>query len=603
MMHDDEDLRQRFHALADEDRAAAPAFEPPPRVLHVRQSAARRLVAVAATVIAVVSALAIGMVWGSNTGYASGRSEGDRQRAVIAANARGATSQLAALRFELARTRSDLLSRATNTGGSASLAAVDAELRAIEASVSRIEMDLAPPSSAFRPLPSPNRAMNRAFAMTCSALAIGAAPLNPSAPKPPAQQQGVPVVDLPAASVQASATFGGPMGVRQLSNGKVMINDGQARQIKLFDSTLTTFTLVSDSTPGSSTYYGPWSTQLVPYFGDTSVFGDVPSQTLLVLGPTGEVSRVIAPPGDRSVIGALISARSAGFDPQGRLIYTGDRGTKMMRNIDPATGKSVLRIEPPPDSLPITRADFAARRLDTLARVMRGWIGGKLESVPRPDGKGDMPRATFNPIIAVDEFAVLSDGTVGTARAHDYHVEWIAPDGTRSATGKLPFDWKRLTDEDKQRLIDSAKAALDLDAHNAAAIAGLSVPPSDPGIAGGRGQRGGGGAAGRTANAPRGGMSLFAIASPAEIPDFYPPIRLDAALADRDGNLWVLPSTSAQSKQGELVYDVINPKRGLFERVRLPLGRSVLGFGPNGVVYMMSGDRATGFKVEKTRLK
>ena len=90
---------------------------------------------------------------------------------------------------------------------------------------------------------------------------------------------------------------------------------------------------------------------------------------------------------------------------------------------------------------------------------------------------------------------------------------------------------------------------------------------------------------------------------PSEIPDFYPPLRDGAAIADMDGNLWILPTTSAQSKNGELVYDVVNPKRGLFERVRMPVGRSVLGFGKGGVVYLMSGDRATGFYVERTRLQ
>jgi hypothetical protein len=69
-----------------------------------------------------------------------------------------------------------------------------------------------------------------------------------------------------------------------------------------------------------------------------------------------------------------------------------------------------------------------------------------------------------------------------------------------------------------------------------------------------------------------------------------------------DGNLWILPTTSAQSKNGELVYDVVNPKRGLFERVRMPAGRSILGFGPQGVVYLMNGDRATGFYVERSKL-
>jgi hypothetical protein len=49
------------------------------------------------------------------------------------------------------------------------------------------------------------------------------------------------------------------------------------------------------------------------------------------------------------------------------------------------------------------------------------------------------------------------------------------------------------------------------------------------------------------------------------------------------------------------VYDVVNPK-GAFHRVRFPVGRSLLGFGKDGAVYMLAGDKTNGFWIEKTRL-
>ena len=51
----------------------------------------------------------------------------------------------------------------------------------------------------------------------------------------------------------------------------------------------------------------------------------------------------------------------------------------------------------------------------------------------------------------------------------------------------------------------------------------------------------------------------------------------------------------------KLVYDVVNPK-GDFRRVRIPLGRSIAGFGKGGVVYLQSGDFANGFYLERSRL-
>lgn len=88
-----------------------------------------------------------------------------------------------------------------------------------------------------------------------------------------------------------------------------------------------------------------------------------------------------------------------------------------------------------------------------------------------------------------------------------------------------------------------------------------------------------------------------------EIPDYFPPIHRNAALADLDGNLWVLTTTTAQSLHGELVYDVLSPARGLYERVRMPVGRSIAGFGKGGVVYLQSGDRAAGFTLERVKLE
>ena len=88
-----------------------------------------------------------------------------------------------------------------------------------------------------------------------------------------------------------------------------------------------------------------------------------------------------------------------------------------------------------------------------------------------------------------------------------------------------------------------------------------------------------------------------------EIPDYFPPIHRNAAMPDLDGNVWVLTTTTAQSQHGELVYDVLNPARGLFQRVRMPLGRSIAGFGKGGVVYLQSGDRAGGFTLERVTVE
>src|SRR5690349_8858301 len=148
-MQNDDDLRARFNSLAKEDAAAAPAFSrvagsnADVRTLRWRSSL-RPLAGVAVSVAAVVVALVLGMAWGTNTGYASARVEGQRERSDLAASTLGAASRLTVLRLDLARARAEF-ERQAKAGGSSSSAVQSAldQLRTIEATVARIEADLA----------------------------------------------------------------------------------------------------------------------------------------------------------------------------------------------------------------------------------------------------------------------------------------------------------------------------------------------------------------------------------------------------------------------------------------------------------------------------
>src|SRR5205814_7476296 len=82
---------------------------------------------------------------------------------------------------------------------------------------------------------------------------------------------------------------------------------------------------------------------------------------------------------------------------------------------------------------------------------------------------------------------------------------------------------------------------------------------------------------------------------------YIAPIREQSARADLDGNVWILPTTSA-SAQGGLLYDVVNPAGELVERVQLPGGRDIVGFGRGGVLYLARGEFRTGFVIEKVKV-
>jgi hypothetical protein len=71
--------------------------------------------------------------------------------------------------------------------------------------------------------------------------------------------------------------------------------------------------------------------------------------------------------------------------------------------------------------------------------------------------------------------------------------------------------------------------------------------------------------------------------------------------ADPDNNLWILPTTSAQARGGYL-YDVVNRKGEIVERVQFPEGRELAGFGPGGVIYMRVPAQYRWPRLEKARI-
>jgi hypothetical protein len=201
--------------------------------------------------------------------------------------------------------------------------------------------------------------------------------------------------------------------------------------------------------------------------------------------------------------------------------------------------------------------------VDTVGRVkIASGTGMTMEQ--GADGKMSL-KMTINPLVTVDDWSVLTDGTLAMVRGHDYHVDVVNPSGEATKGAKLPFDWKRLTDEDKQALVDSARTANE-NAQKAAAANG-SAPgtvsfggPPGGGAAGGGtevrvmvmagGSLGGGGGTATVGGDAVGGAPMgqpMNIGAPKidfvplkEIADYYPAIRPGAARPDLDGNLWIL---------------------------------------------------------------
>ncbi len=63
----------------------------------------------------------------------------------------------------------------------------------------------------------------------------------------------------------------------------------------------------------------------------------------------------------------------------------------------------------------------------------------------------------------------------------------------------------------------------------------------------------------------------------------------------------MLPAGMTAAMMAPLVYDVVNRSGELVQRVQLPAGRQLAGFGTNGTIYLAAREGREMF-IEKTRI-
>ncbi|MGH9887081.1 MAG: hypothetical protein ACREBE_16265, partial [bacterium] len=318
---------------------------------------------------------------------------------------------------------------------------------------------------------------------------------------------------------------------------------------------------------------------LIPYRGDSALFIDPASLSMVVLGPAGKIERVMAipRPNDRGLtLSGLLG--TPGFDARGRLVYSSGAIAGMMIRwnqtpppADPETSGFLSAMLHPPDSAAIVRVDPATRVLDTVAAVRVS----KTKNSFNTDAQGIVRSIglTTDLYPLVDDWAVCPDGSIAIVRGRDYHVDRLGVDGRWTSLPKMPFTWQHLNDDQKTALIDSGVKAEEkrLGGNTLSAASATSV------------------------------YAPYVVGRPAlnDIPDYAPPFTRGAVRADADGNLWIRTSTMAH---GQPVYDIVDRQGKLFDRVQLPSFRTIAGFG-SGVVYMAVKDSAGTVHLERARMK
>lgn len=428
-----------------------------------------------------------------------------------------------------------------------------------------------------------------------------------------------PLTRLEPILARAEEPLGGVSTVLALPEGRVLVNDILNRRVVMFDSTLAQVTVVADSTSATANAYGARGGGLLSFGGDSALFIDPASLTMMVVTPTGTLAGVRAVPraGDINLLVGGPNGRP-GFDAQGRMVYRGQaRPRPAPADARPAFGNFVLPVLP--DSAPIVRMELRTRKLDTIATIKIPKID--VQVTEGNDGRPNISTRS-NPFPVTDDWALMADGTVAVVRGHDFHIDWVAADGSVTSSAKLPYEWQRLDDEEKTRMLDSARVAIEAQRDEAmrrfgqggiAAVAGAGGFEGGGGGftmeivrgAGGPPQRGGGGAAaGGAAGAGGGGgfrAPTITMVNPSELSDYRPPFLQQSSLGDMDGNLWV--RTTAPTGDAGSVYYVIDRSGTVIARVQPPQGRMIAGFGHDGIVYMGFRDASGNSRLESARWK
>lgn len=331
-------------------------------------------------------------------------------------------------------------------------------------------------------------------------------------------------------------------GVRELSDGRVLVSDQTEKKLMVVDFRGGSVRVLGREGSGPQEYRLPG--RLVALPGDTTLMLDPGNSRIAVIAPSGTIVRNI--PSQRP--GTVYSIDPTGSDAQGRLYFEVPGWTQQPRL--------------PGDSVVVVRWTPRTDRIDTLARIRSI---SYLQSRQTPG----LPYVIFAP---EDVWQVASNGDVALVRSNDYRVEWRRANGTMVRGPATPYQPLAVSAADKheyvRRFMDGALTggrgdhltALQQDEASAAKIAAM-VPNQS-----------------------------FAATRP--------PFLDRAPRIDSNGSLWVErsgPLTAAP------VFDLFDSAGKRHGAASLPAGRRLITFG-NGVLYAIATDADGIQHLERYRL-
>lgn len=351
------------------------------------------------------------------------------------------------------------------------------------------------------------------------------------------EAQAVPVVSLTKPEAEFAEPFDQVSGVRELSNGRVVVADLFAKSVAMADFRSGALTKIGREGQGPGEYAFPIN--VLPLPGDTTLIVDPAQRRFVKVAPDGKAVGLVSFPEGAGGMGNM-----RGTDAQGRVyLQASPFGARL-----PGEGRLTREL---PDSAPILRWHPASGRIDTLAKV-------KLAAMATATSGNANARSVVmrqQPFSARDEWAVTPDGRVGIARVSDYHVDWYGSSkatGPRVAAPKVP-----VTQADKDNVArqqNETRGRMVMTDGGPARSSGGQAPPP-----------------------PR--------LPDADFPEFKPPF-IGTAMASPDGRLWV---PRAQAANAPPVYDIFDARGRLVQQVKLAQGSRLVGFGA-GTIYTARTD-------------
>ena len=334
---------------------------------------------------------------------------------------------------------------------------------------------------------------------------------------------------LAAPTVQVDHDFSRISGVRELTDGRLLVSDWIEETVSVVDPGRGVLRLIGRRGAGPAEYRLPGA--LLPLPGDSTLLVDQGNERLMIIGPDLRIARSFS--SHRPVITHTITPR--GIDRRGRFYF------EIPAWADPASGG---------DSVAVARWDPAADRIERLARV-RGitYRQGLVEGIPY---------VIYAPR---DVWQVDPAGRLALVRSAAYVVEWREPDGslTRGAPVKMPL--LRVTAADRLAYVGQFMATALIAGRGEQGMTAMPASEKTP-------------------------EALARLVARQEFREVRPPFSDRTPVMAPDGTVWVERSVPVGAPPA---WDRFDARGAYLGGIILPAGRRLLAVGARGL-YAAAAD-------------